>query len=82
MRSLLMLLLVAVAHAWQNPSAFVSSSLRTRSRNAAATSVEMKHPSYFQRVQRAENGRLRLCVYRCVNVPHARCARRKAVPGR
>lgn len=66
MRALLLLLLVAISHAWQSPSALTSSSLSLRSRNAAATPANMKHPAYFERVQRAENGRLRLCVFRCV----------------
>jgi len=27
----------------------------------------MKHPKYFERLQRAENGRMRLCVFRSNN---------------
>ena len=60
-RSLLLLACAALAHAWQGAA------LAARPMTAAARSaVAMKHPEFFQRVQRSEGGRLRLCVSRYV----------------
>jgi len=61
MRSLLVLLLAACTHAWQGASG--AALLRTQ----RASTPLMKHNDYFQRIQRAESGRLRLCVFRSNN---------------
>merc|ERR1719484_317613 len=34
---------------------------------AASSAIDMRYPEYFQRLQRAEAGRLRLCVFRSNN---------------
>ena len=57
MRAFLVLCLASCASAWQ-------AMLMTGSANSRVSTVQMKHPKYFERVQRAESGRLRLSVYR------------------
>ena len=69
LRSLLCLLACALSHAWQG----VGLAARPAQR-VASSAIAMKHNDYFQRVQRAESGRLRLCVFRCV-APAARARR-------
>ena len=58
LRSLLLLLACTLSHAWQAATAAARPVVQR------AASPSMKHPEYFQRVRRAESGRLRLCVFR------------------
>ena len=80
-RLLVLLAGCAGAMAWQGVG------LATRSR-VASSAVTMKHNDYYQRLQRAESGRLRLCVFRLVwplppsRAPGGMWATRRMVPGR
>ena len=59
LRSLLLLACLALSHAWQGAGLAARPAQR-----AASSAIAMKHNDYYQRVQRAEQGRLRLCVFR------------------
>ena len=59
MRTFVLALAISACAAFQAPA-----TLRAASAERAA-SPTMKHNEYFQRVSRAESGRMRLCVFRC-----------------
>ena len=71
LRTLLALALLGCAHA------LIAAPLAARPLAArAAEPMTMKHKDYFKRLKRSEDGRLRLCVSRCVGSP----PRRKIAP--
>lgn len=71
LRCLVVLACSALSHAWQGAGLPARTSQRS-----ASSAVTMKHHEYFQRLQRAEAGRLRLCVFRYVRATsRARSAR-------
>ena len=63
LRSLLLLVGCALTQAWQG-AGLMAHPAAVRS---ASSAVSMKHNDYYQRVQRSESGRMRLCVYRSNN---------------
>ena len=64
LRTLLALALLGCAHA------LIAAPLAARPLAArAAEPMTMKHKDYFKRLKRSEDGRLRLCVSRCVGSP-------------
>jgi len=64
LRSLLVLACGALAAGFQGAGLPARSVAADR---AASSAVVMKHPAYYQRLQKAESGRLRLCVFRSNN---------------
>ena len=67
LRTLLALALLGCAHA------LIAAPLAARPLAArAAEPMTMKHKDYFKRLKRSEDGRLRLCVSRCVGSPPRR----------
>merc|ERR1719331_2579092 len=54
---------LALAHGWQGAVA----AARPLQQRTTSSAVTMKHHEYFQRLRRAESGRLRLCVFRSNN---------------
>ena len=76
LRSLLLLVCCSLSHAWQG-AGFAT----RQTQRSACSAISMKHNEYFTRLQRAEAGRLRLCVFRCVQSGTRRPGHARAVSG-
>lgn len=61
LRALVLLVCCGLSAAWQGAGLAV----RPAASRSASSAINMKHPEYFTRLQRAQTGRLRLCVSRC-----------------